>query len=143
MHFDELYQEIIMDHASHPRNYGEMEGATVRVEAENPSCGDELVLFLKAGEDGKVSAVKFVGHACAICTASASLMTTQVRGRERAVCRELSKAFQRMVAGDGVVQESLGPLRALEGVRKFPLRVKCGTLPWHALEQALDQLEGS
>ncbi len=137
-----LYQEIILDHSRRPRNQGELASAQVRVEAENPLCGDELVLFLQA-EGGKVMRTAFTAQACAICTASASLLTTKMRQIPFAEARVLSRNFQSLLqlpeTCPAAPEPKLGDLRALQGVRKFPMRVKCATLPWHALDQALEE----
>lgn len=139
---DALYQEIILDHSRRPRNQGEIPDATARIEAENPLCGDELVLFVQS-EDGKIVRTTFTSQACAICTASASLLTTKIRNVSCERAREISTQFQTLLQTpletEPSVPAGLGDLRALEGVRKFPMRVKCATLPWHALEQALEQ----
>ena len=143
MDLKELYQEVIMDHARKPRNFGEPDECDVQIHADNPMCGDDLTLFL--GTDGdSVRDIHFTGNACSICMASASLMTLKTRGKSQAELAELSRTFQDMITApeerlpDDL--SSLGDLQALEGVRKFPMRAKCATLPWHALDDALQAL---
>lgn len=143
MNTNELYQDIILDHSSRPRNFGKMEDADVSVEAENPLCGDELTLYLKTSEGGsKVECTQFTGQACAICTASASLLTIKMRNVSSEKALALSREFQNLLLpGDSEQAASpapgLGDLQALAGVRNFPMRIKCATLSWHALEQAI------
>ena len=142
---EELYQEVILDHSRRPRNFGELAGASVHVHGDNPSCGDELDLGVKFGEDGGLQELKFIGHGCAISQASASLMTMKLKGKSRAEAEEMLDAFHQMVAGANekpANEKSLGDLRLLRGVRKFPQRVKCAMLAWRALEQALRQNAG-
>jgi nitrogen fixation NifU-like protein len=140
---ESLYQEVILDHSRHPRNQSENPQAQIRIEAENPLCGDELVLFLQSA-DGQILRTTFTSQACAICTASASLLTTKIRQISPEQARQLSAEFQNLLQQppeSPIPPElKLGDLRALEGVRKFPMRVKCATLAWHALDQALDEL---
>ena len=133
---DTLYKEIILDHYRRPRNRGEIAGAVKR-EGLNPSCGDELALFLLV-EDGVVKDVKFTGEGCAISQASASMMTEAVRGRSVGEALELSSAFRAMVRGEPPA-EGLGELKLLQGVSKLHARVKCATLAWVTLEEALPE----
>jgi nitrogen fixation NifU-like protein len=140
---EELYQEVILDHSRRPRNFGELADAAVRVHGDNPACGDEIDLGVKFGADGSVDEIKFSGHGCAISQASASMMTMKLKGKSRAVAREMLGAFRALVAGEGDDPGAiLGDLRLLRGVRKFPQRVKCAMLAWRALEEALRQDAG-
>lgn len=136
--FDALYQEIILEHNRKPRNFREMPDATRTVEGRNPLCGDQLTLWLRLDHD-TVADVSFKGSGCAISKASASLMTAAVKGRSRAEAEALFDKFHQLVVGKlpEAEQESLGSLRALGGVSRFPLRVKCASLAWHALHSAL------
>ncbi len=136
---EELYQQVILDHSRRPRNFGEIPGA-VRVHGDNPSCGDEIYLDVQFGPDGAVTDLKFTGQGCAISQASASLMTMKVKGRSRAEAEVLLRAFRDLVTIEVAEPiKQLGDLRLLQGVRKFPQRVKCAMLAWRALEQALGQ----
>lgn len=137
---EELYQEVILDHSRHPRNRGEIADGAVHVHGDNPSCGDEIHLHVKFGADGAVEDIKFTGQGCAISQASASLMTMKIKGRSRAEAQEMLGAFHDLVTIE-VAQppKMLGDLRLLQGVRKFPQRVKCAMLAWRAFEQALGQ----
>jgi nitrogen fixation NifU-like protein len=140
---EELYQTVILDHSRRPRNFGELADADVHVHGDNPSCGDEIDLGVKFGPEGSLSEIKFSGHGCAISQASASLMTMKLKGKSRAAAGEMASAFRDLVAGEGDDGfSSLGDLRLLRGVRKFPQRVKCAMLAWRALEQALQQNQG-
>jgi nitrogen fixation protein NifU and related proteins len=135
----ELYQEIILDHAKRPLNRGELEGATVTVPAENPTCGDVVTLQLRV-TDGRIEDVKFTGQGCAICMASASMMTRAVKGKS---CDEAGALFQQV--HDGIQTGSAmpeGDIAALAGVRDFPQRVKCALLAWEALREGLGLRKG-
>ncbi|CAN5164656.1 SUF system NifU family Fe-S cluster assembly protein [soil metagenome] len=134
---DELYQQVLLDHAKRPRNFGEIAEGAVHVHGDNPSCGDEIHLHVRFGEDRGVEEIKFTGHGCAISLASASLMTMKLRGRSAAEATELATALRELVTTEvAEPTAALGDLRVLGGVRKFPQRVKCAMLPWRAFEQA-------
>jgi nitrogen fixation protein NifU and related proteins len=140
---DDLYQEVILDHARRPRNFGELSDASVRVHGDNPSCGDEIHLAVKFGSDGAVEELKFTGHGCAISQASASLMTMKLKGKSREETTSILRAFHDLITnGKEATLKSFGDLKLLAGVRKFPQRVKCAMLAWRALEQALEQARG-
>ena len=144
MDFEELYQDIILDHSKNPRNYGERAEAEVHVHGNNPTCGDEITVHLTVDSDDVLRVVSFTGNGCSICMASASMMTQKIKGKP---CREaaaLNEDFHGMILSETETKpdKSLGDLRALQGVRKFPLRVKCATLPWNALKQAIDAAHG-
>jgi nitrogen fixation protein NifU and related proteins len=140
---EELYQEIILDHSRRPRNFGELADAAVLVHGDNPVCGDEIHLGVKFDADGALQDIKFTGHGCAISQASASLMTMKLKGKSRAQATEMFRAFYDLVTGERAdAPQMLGDLRLLQGVRKFPQRVKCAMLPWRAVEQALHQNKG-
>ena len=130
-----LYQEVIFDHNRHPRNFGKLEGSNREAKGYNPLCGDEVMVYLKVDE-GVIVDAAFEGIGCAISTASASLMTEALKGTTVAQAQQLSEDFHDMVAGSGSDRE-LGKLEVLSGVREFPVRVKCATLPWHTLNAAL------
>jgi nitrogen fixation NifU-like protein len=140
----ELYQEIILDHNRRPRNFGELPAANRRAEGYNPLCGDQVTLFLDVA-DGTIRDLAFQGSGCAISTASASLMTDALKGRTVEEARALFRGFHELVttgapaeSGEGSAPD-LGKLAVFGGVREFPMRVKCATLPWHTLKAALDQ----
>ena len=140
---EELYQEVILDHSRRPRNFGELADAAVRVHGDNPACGDEIHLAVKFDGNGGLQDVKFTGHGCAISQASASLMTTKLKGKKRAEVEEMLRTFHDLVTTEkNNAPNSLGDLLVMRGVRKFPQRVKCAMLPWRAIEQALRQSEG-
>ena len=139
----DLYQEVILDHGRRPRNYGALEGANRTADGFNPLCGDRLRLFLRV-EGGVVAEAAFTGEGCAISTASASLLTEALPGREETNALELVEAFRRLAsgeeeAGDGENGVALGKLSVFSGVRDYPARVKCATLAWHTLRAALEE----
>ena len=142
---EELYQEVILDHSRRPRNFGELPNATVVVHGDNPACGDEIHLAVRFGDDGSLDDIKFTGHGCAISQASASMMTMKLKGKSRDETMSILRTFHDLVTGDDDMPpeaRKLGDLQLMEGVRKFPQRVKCAMLPWRAVEQALQQTSG-
>ncbi len=135
----ELYQEIILDHNRSPRNFRRMEGATRSVEGYNPLCGDHYRVYVKL-EHGVVRDVSFDGAGCAISKASASVMSTVMKGRTVAEAKHLFERFHRLVTGEPVSEdelEELGRCAAFAGVSEFPARVKCASLAWHTMQAAL------
>jgi nitrogen fixation NifU-like protein len=137
---DTLYREVILDHYSHPRNRGVVEPADVVRDGANPLCGDEIRVSLRV-RDGVVEDVRFEGKGCSISQASASMMTERVKGRPVEEARRTIAAFKGMMHGEQAPGgDDFGDLEALQGVRKFPVRVKCATLSWITLELALDDL---
>jgi nitrogen fixation protein NifU and related proteins len=140
---EELYQEVILDHSRRPRNFGELADAAVRVHGDNPSCGDEIHLGVKFGPDGSLQDIKFSGHGCAISQASASMMTMKLKGKSRDETMSMLQAFHDLVTTEtNDAPKTLGDLKVMKGVRKFPQRVKCAMLAWRAVEQALQQNTG-
>ncbi len=137
----ELYRELILDHARSPRHFGKLEHMTHSAEGINPLCGDKLKLYLDVDEEETIRAAAFEGSGCAISMASASLMTDTVIGLNSSDAIDYFIAVIGHLAGtDSASRQAtidLGKLRALEGVREFPSRVKCATLAWHALRSAL------
>ena len=135
---EDLYQQVILDHSKRPRNFGEIAEGAVKVHGDNPSCGDEIHLSVRFGSDGGVEDIKFSGQGCAISQASASLMTMKLKGKSRGEAEAMLRAFHDLVTIEvNDPPKALGDLRLLEGVRKFPQRVKCAMLSWRAFEQAL------
>ncbi len=137
MDLKELYRDVILDHNRHPRNFGPLAGANHHAEGHNPLCGDRLSLaVLLNGE--RIEDIRFEGRGCAISTASASLMTEAVKGKDRAGARQLfDRVHALLTQPDAAPDDSLGKLAALSGVREFPARVKCASLCWHTLNAAL------
>lgn len=133
-----LYQQLILEHYKHPRNKGALEDADARAHLNNPTCGDEIWLMLKLDGD-RITAARFVGEGCSISQSSVSMMTQLLVGKSRAEAAELARRFTALMHGDqeAVRDRSLGDLRALAGVSKFPVRVKCALLGWNALAEAL------
>lgn len=139
MSFDlrELYQEVILDHNRRPRNRGKLDDASGSAEGFNPLCGDEINVTLKT-DAGRVVDIAFEGHGCAISTASASLMTEAIKGKTLEEAEAIFREFQQMVTEqDANDHGDLGDLEVLAGVREYPVRIKCATLPWHTLQAAL------
>ena len=137
----ELYQTTILDHNKKPRNFRRPDGANRQAEGVNPLCGDQVTVYLTVG-DGVVEDVGFEGSGCAISRAAASLMTEAVKGRPVAEAQALFERFQALVTSDPRSEPDLGALGKLAvfaGVREFPVRVKCATLPWHTLHAAIEQ----
>jgi len=134
---DELYQEVILDHHRQPRNFRAIEGSR-HAEGFNPLCGDRLTVYVRL-DAGVIADVAFQGSGCAISKASASMMTESVKGKTIAEANALFARFQQMITSppDGSSQP-MGKLTALSGVRRFPVRVKCASLPWHTLRAALE-----
>jgi nitrogen fixation NifU-like protein len=143
MDLEELYQEVILDHSRRPRNFGVLENADVLVHGDNPACGDEIHLGVQFGADGKLAEIKFSGQGCAISQASASMMTMKLKGKSREEAGAMARTFTDLVTGEkSELTKGLGDLQLLQGVRKFPQRVKCAMLAWRAVEQALAQTAG-
>lgn len=135
----ELYQEVIIDHNRNPRNFHKMADATQCAEGYNPLCGDQLNLFLKI-TDGIIREASFEGSGCAISTASASLMTEALKGKTIQQVQTLFEDIHNVLTKDGEINaEHLGKLIVLAGVKEFPARVKCATLAWHTLQNALTE----
>jgi len=133
----DLYQEIILDHSKRPRNHHAMDHADREAEGYNPLCGDKLKLFLRL-ENDVVKDASFVGAGCAISTSSASLMTESIKGKTRAEALALLEKFHELLTTDVSVSQELGKLVVFCGVRDYPARVKCATLAWHTLKNALE-----
>ena len=131
----DLYQQVILDHCKNPRNFHELPAATCSAQGHNPICGDQLKLFLKMDGDS-IKEASFVGSGCCISKASASLLTESVKGKTKAEARKTFEIVREMVT-TGTVIGDVGKLAAFAGVHKFPARVKCAILSWHALMAAL------
>ena len=142
---DDLYQDLLLDHKRRPRNYGRLQCAHRLATGYNPLCGDKVSLQL-AQREGVVGDIAFEGEGCAICIASASLMTEAVKGRPVAEAKRLSAAMHDLLTRTDPPQEeqeaALGKLSALQGVRRFPSRIKCAMLAWRALDECLDDAPG-
>lgn len=136
-----LYQQLILDHYRHPRNKGELDPSTVDVHVYNPVCGDEVRLQMLV-EDDRIAEVKFRGQGCSISQAAVSIMTQLLKGKSLADADALAARFTQMMHGDADVgkDKNLGDLRALQGVSKFPVRIKCALLGFDALRQAVEQV---
>jgi len=136
----DLYQSVILDHNRSPQNYRVMADANRQAEGNNPLCGDRLQVWLRL-EGDLIQDVSFQGSGCAISKASASLMTTAVKGKTRAEAVALFQCFHQLVTGrlDPSETETLGKLAVFSGVSQFPIRVKCASLSWHAMKAALEQ----
>jgi nitrogen fixation NifU-like protein len=141
----ELYQEVILDHGKHPRNFGKLADASHHAYGNNPLCGDRVTVYLKIDGDGRIGEVTFDGRGCAISTASASMMTEILKGRTEAEAHALFDHFHEMCTGKEATPEpragedpdAFERLQMLSGVKQFPMRVKCATLPWHTMNAAM------
>jgi nitrogen fixation protein NifU and related proteins len=139
MDLKELYRDVILDHNKRPRNFGRLDPSDAHADGHNPLCGDRLSVFVRMDGE-RVEDVRFEGKGCAISTASASLMTEAVKGKDKAVIGALfDKVHSLLTQQDAVPGAELGKLAALSGVREFPARVKCASLCWHTLNAALDK----
>jgi nitrogen fixation NifU-like protein len=136
---EELYQEIILDHYRRPRNKGKVAPADIAAREYNPLCGDEIEVTVKLA-DGKIADIKFDGHGCSISQASASIMTQKLLGKTLGEAGVFINGFLRMMRGEiPFGGKELGDLKALEGVLKFPVRVKCATLAWHTTLKGIEE----
>jgi nitrogen fixation NifU-like protein len=136
---DELYGEIVLGHYHKPRNRGSLKAPSASAEVANVFCGDEVKLDV-AIQDSRITAVRFLGRGCSISQASASMLTEAIMGLSLEAVEVLLETFKGMMNGsDQVDTKRLGDLEALQGVRRFPARVKCATLAWNALQQALER----
>jgi nitrogen fixation NifU-like protein len=156
---EDLYREIILDHYRNPRNRGELETPPAhRAEGFNPLCGDEIVVYLSVDDDERITDIKIGGQGCSISQSSASMMSAAVKGKTIDEARSLTRAFKALMTihesrlegdGDGSGTDTptpdpevkLGDLEALQGVVKFPVRIKCATLSWNTLAQGLDEAD--
>ena len=137
---DTLYRQVIMDHYKKPRNKGMLEDSSLTIDMNNPTCGDRIRLTMKV-EDGIVADVKFEGEGCSISMSSASMMTQAIKGKDIEKAFKLSHIFSEMMQGKEYDEEDLdlGDIEALQGVAKFPARIKCATLAWKAMEKGLKE----
>lgn len=135
----ELYQNVILEHNRSPRNYRAMDDSALKAQGSNPLCGDQVTVWLRI-EDDVIREATFQGTGCAISKASASLMTGAVTGKTRAEAEELFSRFQGLVTGklDQAESETLGKLAVFSGVSEFPIRIKCASLSWHAMKEAMN-----
>jgi nitrogen fixation NifU-like protein len=137
---EELYREVILDHFKTPRNKGHIENANVKADGMNPLCGDQITITATV-DGGKIKDLKFEGHGCAISQSSASMMTAALKGKSLSEAQSITSLFKQMFGleekkGDAD-PEALGDLEALEGVKKYPVRIKCAVLSWNTLLEAL------
>ena len=143
MELKDLYRDVILDHNRHPRNFGRLDMADAEAHGHNPLCGDRLTLWVRL-EGERIADIRFECKGCAISTASASLMSEAVKGKDREAVRHLFQDVHTLLTQqDTVPGADLGKLAALSGVREYPSRVKCASLCWHTLNAALDKNSGS
>lgn len=137
---DQLYRQVILDHSKHPHHYGSLAIKNNEIELNNPTCGDVIKLQIQLDNHlQKVTDAKFTGHGCSISTASASMMCDAIIGQDVQTAQKMIEQFLHLVQGEDVeLDEALEEVAVLQGVAKFPARIKCATLAWKALEQALD-----
>ena len=148
MNLKELYQEIILDHGKNPRNLRKTENFNKDAKGHNPLCGDKVHVYLKLDENKKISDIKFEGEGCAISMASASIMTELMKNKEEPEVKELIDDFLKMIKDSPelsskiISEDEKTKLMSLSGVKKYPMRVKCATLPWHTLVSAMTDKPG-
>ena len=136
---DELYQQVILEHNKKPKNYGSLEHPSHHSQGHNPLCGDQIDLYLKIDENNVVKEVLFKGHGCAISKASASMMTVATKGKSVQECRDIIDQFILLVKGEKYSDlDALGKLKIFKGIWKYPSRVKCAVLAWHAFLGAVE-----
>ncbi|QUL56696.1 SUF system NifU family Fe-S cluster assembly protein [Paenibacillus tritici] len=140
MNLDDLYRRVIMDHYKNPRNRGSFEDDALKIELNNPTCGDRITLQLKV-EDGVVQDARFSGEGCSISMSSASMMTEAVKGQTIAHALEMADSFSSLMKGEEADFGDYEDIEALSGVNKFPARIKCATLAWNALRKGIDTKE--
>lgn len=133
---DTLYRQVIMDHYKNPRNRGTLDQESVTVDMNNPTCGDRIQLQMDI-QDGVVKDAKFQGEGCSISMSSASMMTQAIKGMKVEEALRMSEDFSKMMLGEEIDSEEMGDIEALQGVSKFPARIKCATLAWKAMEKGV------
>lgn len=137
----DLYQEIILDHNKNPRNFHKIENANIELEGQNPLCGDHYTIYLLVDGD-LIKDISFQGSGCAISKASASIMSSYLKGKSKQEAEDIFQLFHKIVTGEVDAAEHLeqiGKLAAFSGVSEFPMRVKCAILPWHTMHAALNK----
>lgn len=137
---DELYRELILEHYRSPRNRGRLEEPDIATRGHNPLCGDDVEVSLQI-VDGKVEDVRFQGKGCSISQASASMMTEAIKGKPVGEAHDLAEKLKSMMKGETIPEGDLGDVEALQGVRKYPVRIKCALLAWTTLEEGLEIYE--
>ena len=148
MDLKDLYQQLILDHGKNPRNLGKFENFNKDAKGHNPLCGDKVHVYLKLDENKKISDIKFEGEGCAISMASASIMTELMKNKEEPEVKELIDDFLKMIkycpelSSKIISEDEKTKLMSLSGVKKYPMRVKCATLPWHTLVSAMTDKPG-
>ncbi len=134
---EELYQSVIIEHDRSPRNFRRLDAPTHHAEGTNPLCGDTVEVECVVDDEGRLSDIAFQGRGCAVSKASASMMTTALKGKSVEEAREIAEGFHAMLTGKDVDTETLGKLKVFAGLGAYPMRVKCATMAWHALKEAL------
>ena len=140
MPLDDLYREVILDHFKSPRHPGKIDGADLEIEGANPLCGDELTLTVRLSPDERIAEARIQAHGCSISQASASMMTEALTGKTLADAAQITGAFKRMMLADGTaadLPEAAEDLAALEGVKQYPVRIKCALLAWNTWLEGL------
>ena len=140
--FDDLYREIILDHYKGPRNKGHIERPDVAARGHNPLCGDEVDITMSV-DDGRVADIRFDGVGCAISQASASMLTELIEGKSLSEVERIAGLFKEMMLEDGDSVEELGDLEALQGVKKYPVRIKCAILSWNTMLEGMEIFQKS
>ncbi len=140
---NELYQSLVLEHSKNPRNFGKIEYACHHTKGKNPSCGDEINLYVKSEKNNSlINEIKFTGQGCALCIASTSLMTQITKNKTLAESEKIANDFINFIVNDVELSEDYEPLHIFKGVKNFPLRVKCVLLGWRALEKSILEIKG-
>lgn len=135
---DQLYQSVIIEHDRSPRNFRKLDAPTHHAEGHNPLCGDEVEVEFVVDAEGRIAEAGFQGRGCAVSKASASMLTAAVKGKTIAEARELGLLFQALLKNEPTDEAKLGKLKVFGGLGAYPMRVKCATMPWHAMKAALE-----
>jgi nitrogen fixation NifU-like protein len=142
VNLNQLYQQVILDHYKKPRNKGQVENAVLKKHLHNPTCGDDVEVQVSLGPDGRIDEVKWNGRGCSISMASASMMSVALKGKTLEEAEALMQTFFGMMKAEPGNYKHLGEIQALQGVSKFPVRIKCATLAWHCLEEGIKEHKG-
>lgn len=136
---DQLYQSVIIEHDRSPRNFRKLDAPTHHAEGRNPLCGDQVEVEFTVDAEGRITEAAFQGRGCAVSKASASMLTTAVKGKTVAEAEALAKEFHALLTGGTADEATLGKLKVFAGLAAYPMRVKCATMAWHAMKEALNE----
>lgn len=138
IHTQQLYQQVILEHNRTPHNFCRLDDFTHHSEGYNPLCGDRIEVFMRVLEEQTIEKISFTGQSCAICKASASMMSVSLQGQATSVAKSKMQLFQKLLQGENITKDELGKLLVFATIWRYPARVKCAALPWHAMRGALE-----